>query len=261
MENINEIKLDIIFDDKFNEEQNDYLIGHNKSYSKYYLARRLEQSSNEVIEDSKNVTYYNLILINDDKYEAIEIINTNGKHFSKLLLKAIADLNIDLPSAIKKIEVILKNIFDNVDIFKIRGTFGELKALKEFALTPQDGEFTVYDFFSNTGGDVEVKTYSKVKNEVQISLQQLKNNPDALFYFIEILESSNGESLLDLAKSINAEKYQRYNWIFTTNSKLIHKKFISNDWVSTTSKILSDGIVLNENVKDAKFIFEPKSFK
>lgn len=263
MENTKKIKLDIKFDDKFNQEQDNYLIGHNKDYSKYYLARKIDESTKEIIEDTNNIIFYNLLEIEDSKYEVIEMLNTNGNEFSMLLLKALADLNVDLPSAIKKIEKVLKNIFDNVDIFKVRGTFGELIALKQFALVPQEGEYSVYDFISNSGNDVEVKTYSKIQNEVQISLQQLSNNKEAIFYFIELLETENedGESLLDLAKSVNAEKYKRYDWIFSSRSKLIHKKFISKNWCKTTANDLSEGITLNDKVKNAKFIFEPKDFK
>lgn len=261
MNNIDEIKLDIVFGDEFNVKETSYLIGHNRDFSKYYLARKIDKSSNEVVEDTSEISFFNLILIEDEKYEAIEIVNNNGNYFTKLLLKALANLNIDLPSAIKKVELILKEIFDQVNIFKIRGTYGELLAMQLFALNPQEGDFSIYDFVSNAGNDVEVKTYSKVKNEVKVSLQQLFNNSDALFYFIELSESNKGISLLDLAKSVNAEKYERYAWIFKTNSRLIHKKFESNDWSSATAKKLNEGIKINSNVKNATFTFEPKTYK
>ncbi len=251
MENKIETKIDI----NFYYEDGEYLIGSSHDEKKFYIAKIINKPTEDYIEEFNNIKYFNLLEIKSRKYEVIEIGGNLNKTFIHSLLISITKLNLDLISSMRKIDSLLKEIFNNITLDQVRGTFGELKAMDDFKLIPKINEFSVFDFNNPENIDVEIKTYSKVKRDVQISYQQLTNSKETIFYFIEIEESMEGESLLELATKVNADSIERYQWIFKTKSKLINDKYKSNNYIKTNASNLSAGLEMPLKAKDAKFIF------
>lgn len=252
--------LNIKFNESINRENNFYMIGEDNIKNTHYLVRLVEEEPDKVVNDTAFIKYYNFVMIEDEKYEAIEITNLYGKNFSRRLLMTMTELDLDLASSIKKIETILKSLFNGIDKLTARGIFGELASMKQFHLIPNIDPSSIYDFKNDDGIDIEVKSYSKIKREAHISYQQLTNSENARFYFVEVVESREGISILDLAKELNLENCERYDWIFHSESKWVNQEFKALSFSSEMAVNLSKGLSLPELSKDAKFIFDIPKF-
>ncbi len=232
-----------------------YRFGKTEEQGVYLIAREIEQEVNSDINSPDYIVYWNYFEMGGLKYECLEIRNMITESFADSFFNTIAELDMDLISSIKKIESIIKKTYDRVNLMTIRGTFAELVAIRDFNVIIDEDPLSIYDFKTNAGIDLEIKSYSKVKRDFITSYQQLTNSTNALYYLIEVNETEEGISLKELAQELNLNVYDRYGWIFTTNSKLVNKKFISNEYKRVSAEELRVGLSKPEKAKDAHFVY------
>lgn len=203
-----------------------------------------------------NEKYHSNVIIDNEKYEALELFSPYDKKVATSILISLKEINQPINSSINKILDTLKTFRDNVSLQIVRGTFGELFALKNFKISHKDSETSIYDFKDEYENDLEIKTFSKVLRTINLSYQQLTNNKEAIVYSLEVYETSKGSSIKELLETLPNEIQDRYEWIKKTNSKMVNEKFKAGELIVKKISEFSKGLVMPELALDASFKFK-----
>lgn len=239
-----------------NSYKKDYLLCFDMVNNSHHIMRKIADDDLTVTNTNLNTRYHPKVEIGGVIYESLELIKPYDKNLASSIFNLIVEIDMPLNKAINKIISALKSFEDKVSIEMVRGTFAELHLLKNANIEYKDHKTSIYDFRSNDGNDLEVKSFSKVSRTINVSYQQLTNNKEALLYAVEVYESSAGKSILELINDLPNEIGERYSWINRSNSKLVKEPFESGELVVMKVKDLSEGLVMPKAAKDAKFIFE-----
>lgn len=202
-----------------------------------------------------NNKYHANIVINENRYEALELFPPYNKDVAFAILTSVYEIGEPINISVNKIMSMLKEFNDRISLDVIRGAFGEIYAMKELKIKQNGTSNSIYDFVNENGEDVEIKTFSKVERKINLSYQQLTNNPDAIVYSFELYESSKGLSLLELFDSIYDKKSSDFDWIKMTSSNLVNLKFEIGEMIINKMKHYSSGLSMPTKAIDARFKF------
>lgn len=235
-------------------EKNNYFFC--KSESQYAI---LKNKDNENINNINigNIKYISKFISEDGKAYELIFFNENIKEDIALsFFEILVKINKDLPKTLDEISMIFSFIYKDMDLWKKRGIFAELFSIIEYNLKPRNDKNSIYDMLTLEGNDAEIKSFSKTKREVQISYQQLSNNNNALFYMFEVIESSNGKTIVDMYNILPHEYKARYSWIEYINSDNDKFEINNNSTIICNSKKLNVNLLMPKFCKNAYFVFD-----
>ncbi len=202
-----------------------------------------------------NNKYHANIVINKNKYEALELFPPYNKTVAYAILTSVYEIGEPINNSVNKIISMLKEFNDKISLDVIRGAFGELYAMKNLNISQNGTSSSIYDFVNENGDDLEIKTFSKVERKINLSYQQLTNNPEAIVYSFELYESSEGQSLLELFDALDNKQSNDFDWIKKTSSNLINLKFEVGEMIINKIKHYSNGLSMPTKAVDARFKF------
>jgi len=170
-------------------------------------------------QSEKNITRSNLRYVphvtveeDDAEYEVISF----SKKVDEILIKKIYEYSLEKSLGLKDLlseinKLITRNINDLISINEIRGVFAEMSLiLRDPKLFSRISDrYSIFDT-ENDGIDIEVKSFSPVKQTVEISYQQLTNSDKAIFYFVEVAETASGISVFELYDKLDIRFKDRY---------------------------------------------------
>ena len=250
---IHKTKLDLI------TENNNFIFAKDFTKGVFLILYPLKNT-----EDKKAFKYekveYLLIEINGISYESIFFKEEINLILAEKLFDIISNNGDDLRKNLLNLGEIFNNLYQNIDKKFIRGIFAELKAINDFNLTPFEDENSIYDFRDSQENDVEVKSFSPVSRDIVVNYQQITNNSNAKVLFVEVIESSEGESIQNLFKQLDSFFQKRYKWISLLDERTINYKFKVGQIIETTAGILSEGLQMPNKSKNAKFIYNVDEF-
>ncbi len=241
-------------------ENNDFIFAKDITKNTYLILYPLKDNADKKRVKYDQVEYFPLIEINGKHYESIFFEEQINLFLAEKLFEIISNSGHDLRKNLLQIGEIFNNLYQNLDKRFIRGMFAELKAIKEFSLVPFSAENSVYDFRDSNENDIEVKSFSPVSRDIIISYQQIANNLNARIIFLEVIESSEGESIRDLFKNLDSIFIDRYKSINFLDERTLQYKFKIGQTIETTSNILSQGLNMPHKSKNANFVFNVDEF-
>lgn len=210
----------------------------------------------------ENMTYFSLIKIEDKYYELIMFKSEIHELLANKIFDTICSIdNASIIKNISKINSIFNELFKSIDIKILRGIFAEMKGILDFELTPYKDENSIFDCKNNEGCDVEIKSFSSSLREVIISKQQLLNNSLAKFLMVEVIESSDGETIKKVYSNMVGITKEKFKYINSINMDLEHYKFKIVSTIWTEASILSEGLIMPIRSKNAKFVFDIDQFQ
>ncbi len=231
-----------------NKRIGDYYLCSLNEY--FYILRKRGIDYKDGTVNEKLFHYIKNTKIEDEDYELLEFKYKNEDAIIHIF-EAIVKINKPLNESVLELKKLLLKSMDNISSFESRGIAAELYIISKFGYAPNEDKFSIYDLRSDNG-DVEVKSFSKVKKEIKVSYQQLTNNLNAEIYAIETFETSEGKSISDLLRMIPNEyqsKYLLYNELKT-------RKYSFGELKIYTARELGKGLKMPENSVDATFTFK-----
>lgn len=218
----------------------------------------LKPNTNNKFENKKlgNIEYISRFESYDgNTYELIIFDNSIKEEIARSFFDILVKVNKDLPKTLDEINIIFSSIYNSMELWKKRGIFAELYSIVNYNLIPKIDKNSIYDMSTVEGLDVEIKSFSKTKRDVEISYQQLTNNDKALFYMFEVIETSNGKSIIDMYKELSPENKERYKWIESIKS--YNDKFDINkeQTIICSADKLNKNLSIPSMCKNAYFIY------
>jgi len=225
-----------------------------REYSNIELKNKTYILKTEI--ERENIIYNSYIFIPSENkfYEAIIFSKEIDFSLIKKIYEFIIENQIDLNTALNKINNLLLDINSIITIHHIRGAFAEMKIILDYGFKCSQNRYSIFDS-NNEKNDIEIKSFSKTKRTVEISYQQLVNSINTLFYFVEVFESSEGESIFDLYDQLNIDEKKRFAWIQKLKKTDWNSKFLKGEVIIKDVEYLKENLNLPSNAIDAKFIY------
>lgn len=219
----------------------------------------IHELDSEIVEDIIyywNMEYISKFEYSSKLYEALIIKNTDFD-LVKGLFHFITELCKSLPNSIDDLKTFSRKLVRPLTIMEKRGIFAEMYCILEYNLCPKMNDNSIYDMMDiESKNDVEIKSFSKVKRNVNISYQQLTNNNNAKFYFIEVFETLEGNNLFEMYNKLPEKYRQRFYayepYFFHDDSD---KFDTTNSPIIKLASDLNKNLVLPEKCINASFTF------
>ena len=201
---------------------------------------------------------HNKEVFNEKRFEVLELTNKVFNPFIKNLFSFIVEQDKTLSSSIKEIE----SFFESDELLNLelaRGVFAEMSVLILDKSIKSNHANAIYDFVRG-GTDLEIKSCSTASPNIKISKQQATNSKNAVLMCVVVVESSEGESIIELLKKYDVLE-GRYSRIANSKSKFINTKFkVEETWEANMRDIFGE-LKLPELVDDATFTLNARRLK
>jgi hypothetical protein len=194
------------------------LIKNNLSSNEFYIFREylkneLDNNIFSIKEFKRENLIYNSYVevpLQGKIYESIKFSNEIDFSLINKIYEFVVEKENKLSEALNEVNKLLLDLSSIINMSMVRGTFAEMKLILDNGFNCSTNKYSIFDA-TNNNQDIEIKSFSKIKYTVEISYQQLTNSENAIFYFAEVIESSDGQSIFELYELLNIEEKKRFS--------------------------------------------------
>ncbi|ATZ18979.1 hypothetical protein ESOMN_v1c05970 [Williamsoniiplasma somnilux] len=240
------------------DENNGYLLFENifdHDENKFFIFKEIlfnEKIKNKILE---NIDYYSIVEYQEKYFEAISFKGSADIKLLRSIFLTISSEGWNLKESLNKINDLFSKLNKALDLKTLRGIFAEIYSVLNLDCKIKDYPNSIYDMERN-GDDIEIKSFSKVEKNIQVSYQQLTNNSNAVFYLIEIIENNlEGKTVYEMYNNLSISERLKFKK-FEEEIKNNKMKFIVGQIKETTAEKLAEGLVMPKTATDAKFTFK-----